>query len=193
MAIQLAKIITGIFLPLLLTFGASELLGWSRSIQTDAVTQAVWDAFSNRRPWGIVASLATVTIMALCGVGAAEWMERALRAEVVAHPGSPKGMTSSILCTPHSMLNKTFAGSAFRNDVTITVTKVQATGAGGALSYSILIGGDLRRDGEAVFDEATCSVTCPELLSRGRIQARGSELTVVAVEPLWTLKQYNTR
>ena len=193
MAIQLAKWITAIFLPLLLSFGVSEVLGWSRSIQSDALTQAVWDAFSNRRPWGIVASLATAAIMTLCGAAASEWMEQALRAEIVAHPGSRNVTTTSFLCTPHSLLNKTFAGSAMGNDVTITVTKVKATGAGGELNYSILIGGDLRRDGDAIFDQASCSVTFPELLSRGRIQTSGSELTIVAVEPLWTLKRYNTR
>lgn len=193
MAIQLAKWITGIFLPLLLSFGISEIFGWSRAIQSDALTQAVWDAFRNRRAGGIIGSIAMAAIMAVGGAGVSEWMERGLRAETIVRPDPHNVTTSSFLCTPHSLLNKTFAGSAMGNDVTLTVMKVRATRAGGDLNYSILIGGDLRRDGEAIFDQATCSVTFPELLSRGRIQATGSELTIVAIEPLWTLRRYNTR
>jgi uncharacterized membrane-anchored protein len=192
-AIQLAKWITGIFLPLLLSFGISEIFGWSRSIQSDALTQAVWESFRHRRLGGIIASIAAVAIMVLGGAAVSEWMERGLRAETIIRPDPQNVTTSSFLCTPHSLLNKTFAGSAMGNDVTITVTKVNATRAGGELAYSILIGGDLRRDGNASFDQATCSVTFPELLSRGRIQATGSELTIVAIEPLWTLRRYNTR
>lgn len=193
MAIQLAKWITGMFLPLLLSFGVSEIFGWSHSIQSDALTQAVWDAFRNRRLGGIVASIVAAAIMAVGGAAVSEWMERGLRAETVIRPDPHNVTTSSFLCTPHPLLNKTFAGNAMGNDVTITVTKVRATRTGGDLTYSILIGGDLRRDGDAVFDQATCSVTFPELLSRGRIQTAGSELTIVAIEPLWTLKRYNTR
>ena len=58
-AIQVAKWMAGFFLPLGLSLLISEFFGWTDRLQSDALTQAIWDSFRHRRAGGIIASLVT--------------------------------------------------------------------------------------------------------------------------------------
>lgn len=194
-SIQLAKWAVGFLLPIALSFIISEFFGWTNRTDSGALTEAIWDAFKNRRPGGILISIITAVLMAVGGAAASHWMEDRLNKDIAAMhivAAGPSG-SESIVCAPHSLLNRMFSGSVKGNDVTFRITDVRRSRSGASFKYTLMYGGDLRTDGVGTFDAATCTVRVPEFLSPGHIVKSGAGLTLVATEPLWTLTRHDTR
>ncbi|MGN6186260.1 MAG: hypothetical protein ACTHQM_21725 [Thermoanaerobaculia bacterium] len=194
-ALQIAKWMAGIFVPLVLSFFVSELFGWTDRIQSDALTQAIWDSFQHRRVGGILLSVLTAAGMTVSGVAVSHWMDEGLRNEIVQlHTDSGQPATKeAIVCNGSVLLNRIFSGTVKGNDVTFRVTDLRQTRSGASFKYTLLYGGDVRTDGLGTFDNKTCALTVPEFLSKGHVMKSGTDVLLVAVEPLWVLKRYDTR
>lgn len=185
MFLLFVKAATAMFFPLLVSLVFSELIGWDRGLQSDALTLAIWDSFKQRSLARILVAVVGMAGLAAMYHFAYKWVDYRLGVsgafQLQTHENAP---AQAILCSVDPLAKQSFSGSVAGTDVILRLDAVHPTPNGSEVMYTILHGGDLQSNGSAFFDRSTCTLTgVPALVAGGRFVQTGNEVTLVATEP----------
>jgi len=194
MATTLIKIAVSMFVPLLVGFLMSEIFGWDPRIHADALTQAVYEAFKQGSFGRIIVTILGGIAFYVMGNFSYRFADSHVASPAVIP--LPRGHDEAFICSARMLSGQSFTGSTGpgQPDFILRVGDVRATEHGAEVRYAVVQGGDVRTDGRAFFDEATCTLQGIAALSPGaHIKQKGNDLYLVATEPRFELKRYPTR
>jgi hypothetical protein len=94
-----------------------------------------------------------------------------------------------MVCNANDLEGRTFAGSTPEGQLTLRITRVR----GSDLRYSLLQRGVVQNYGKGAFDQKDCTLLISDLASPAHIIREGPNLSLVAVDPRWTLRYFETK
>lgn len=190
MAGTLIKAAAMFFVPAFLMWVTSELLGFDQTfMKSDALLQAMGEVFKSPTVGRTAVSLLWVCVM---GVASAVWgkfVHKEFSAEAIPIVDSRGGGARMMLCSANDLEGRMFAGSSPEGQLTLRINRVQ----GSDVRYSLLRRGVMQNDGKGAFDQKDCTLLISDLSSPAHIVRDGTNLSLVAVDPQWTLRYFETK
>jgi hypothetical protein len=186
----LIKAAAMLFVPAILLFFTSEFLGVEKKyMSSDALLQAMGEIFKNPTAGRIIVSLLWVLGMSTVSGLWSRFVHEKYAPEVmqIAGPSGQAGL--QMLCSAADLEGRSFAGPSPEGHITLRINRVRGT----EVNYSLLRGGLMQNEGKGAFDQSNCTLLIADLSSRAHAIRDGANLSLVAVDPRWTLRYFETR
>ena len=127
--------------------------------------------------------------MAVVSAGWGKFVHKGFSSEAMPIVDSRGGNARMMLCNANDLEGRTFSGSSPDGQLTLHISRVRDS----EVLYSLLQRGLMQNNGKGAFDQNDCTLVLPDLSSPAHIVRDGTNLSIVAVDPRWTLRYFETK